>query len=142
VNFGPRIAWGWYQLVLIQLAQGRPDAAALTCGQALDTLVTVGRPSPAAGSAHVGLAGVAYQRNELDAALRHVTEGITLCRQFVYTPPLAAGLVTLAWIRQASGDPAGALDASEEAGQASAGPVGSSRPCEPARRPQTCRSAT
>ena len=34
---------------------------------------------------------------------RHVTEGIALCRQFVYTPPLAAGLVTLAWIRQANG---------------------------------------
>jgi len=116
------IAWGWYQLVLIQLAQGRLDAAALTCGQALDTLVTAGRPPPAAGPGHVGLAGVAYQRNELDAALRQVTEGIALCRQFVYTPPLATGLVTLAWIRQASGDPAGALDAVEEAGQASPGP--------------------
>ena len=127
------IAWGWYQLVLIQLAQGRPDAAALTCRQALDTLVTAGRPSPAAGPGHVGLAGVAYQRNELGAALRHVTEGIALCRQFVYTPPLAAGLVTLAWIRQASGDPAGALDASEEAGQASAGPAGLLNPV-PAQR--------
>jgi hypothetical protein len=49
----------------------------------------------------VGLAEVAYQRNELDTALRHITEGITLCRQFAYTPPLATGLVTLAWLRQA-----------------------------------------
>ena len=81
----------------------------------------------------MGLAGVAYQRNELDAALRHVTEGIALCRQFVYTPPLAAGLVTLAWIRQASGDPAGALDAIEEAGQASPGPAGLLNPV-PAQR--------
>ena len=55
-------------------------------------------------------------------ALRHVTEGIALCRQFVYTPPLAAGLVTLAWIRQATGDPAGALEAIGEAGQAAPGP--------------------
>ena len=46
-------------------------------------------PLPAAGLAYVGLAEVAYQRNELDSALRHVTEGIALCRQFVYTPPLA-----------------------------------------------------
>ena len=52
-----------------------------------------------AGAAHVGLAEVAYQRNELDTALRHATEGIRLCRQLAYTPPLAAGLATLAWIR-------------------------------------------
>ena len=37
------IAWGCYQLVLIQLAQGRLDTAALTCEQALDSLVTSGR---------------------------------------------------------------------------------------------------
>ena len=37
------IAWGCYELVLIQLAQGRLDAAALTCEQALDSLVTAGR---------------------------------------------------------------------------------------------------
>jgi len=44
----------------------------------------------------VGLAEMAYQPNELDTALRHVTEDIALCREFAYTPPLAAGLVTLA----------------------------------------------
>jgi LuxR family maltose regulon positive regulatory protein len=36
--------------------------------------------------------------------------------------PLAAGLATLAWIRQAGGDPAGALDAMDEAVRASPGP--------------------
>ena len=81
----------------------------------------------------MGLAEVAYQRNELDTALHHVTEGIALCRQFVYTPPLAAGLVTLAWIRQATGDPAGALEAIGEAGQASPGPPGLLNPV-PAQR--------
>jgi LuxR family maltose regulon positive regulatory protein len=72
----------------------------------------------------VGLAEVAYQRNELDTALQHVIKGIALCRQFVYTPPMAAGLLTLAWIRQASGDPAGALDAIGEAMQAAPIPAG------------------
>jgi LuxR family maltose regulon positive regulatory protein len=81
----------------------------------------------------VGLAEVAYQRNELETALRHVTEGIALCRQFAYTPPLAAGLVTLAWIRQASSDPAGALAAIGEAGQTSPGPPGLLNPV-PAQR--------
>ena len=127
------IAWGCYELVLIQLAQGRLDAAALTCEQALDSLVTSGRPAPAAGPSYAGLAEIAYQRDELDVALRHATEGIALCRQFVYTPPLAGGLATLAMIRQATGDPAGALEAITEADQAAPGPAGLLNPV-PARR--------
>ena len=71
---------------------------------------------------YAGLAEVAYQRNELDTALRHVTEGIPLCRQFVFTPPLAAGLAVLAWIRQAQGKAARRLEAIGEAGLASPGP--------------------
>ena len=63
----------------------------------------------------------------------HVTEGIALCRQFVYTTPLAAAWLTLAWIRQATGDPAGALDAIGEAVQASPGPPGLFNPV-PAQR--------
>ena len=82
---------------------------------------------------HVGLAEVAYQRNELGLALRQVSEGIALCRQFVYTPPLADGLATLAWIRQATGDPGGALEAIGEAEQASPGPAGLLNPV-PAQR--------
>ena len=117
-------AWGWYELVLLRRAQGRLDAAALTCEQALADLVTSGRPLPAAGPSHVGLAEIAYQRDELDLARRHATEGIALCRQFVYTVPLANGLAALAMIRQATGDPAGALAAITEAGQAYPAPAG------------------
>ena len=127
------IAWGYYELVLLRHAQGRLDAAALTCEQALHSLVTSGRPPPAAGPSYTGLAEIAYQRDELDLALRHATEGIALCRQFVYTPPLANGLATLAMIRQAAGDPAGALEAITEAGQAAPGPAGLLNPV-PARR--------
>ena len=81
----------------------------------------------------MGLGEVAYQRNELDTALRHVTEGIALCRQFVHTAPLATGLVTLAWIRQATGDPASAREAIGEAIQAAPGPPGLLNPV-PAQR--------
>jgi len=126
-------AWGYYSLVLIQRAQGRLDAAVATCEQALDTLVTAGRPAPAAGLGYVGLAEIAYQRDELDIALRHAAEGIALCRQFVYSVALADGLATLAMIRQATGDAAGALEAITEAGQASPGPAGLLNPV-PARR--------
>ena len=72
----------------------------------------------------MGLAEIAYQRDELDLALRYATEGIALCRQFVYTTPLANGLATLAMIRQATGDPAGALGAIGEAVQAYRAPAG------------------
>ena len=70
-----------YELGQVQRAQGRLDAAVRTCQQALDAIARPGQaPLPAAGPAYVGLAEVAYQRNELDSALRHVTEGIALCR--------------------------------------------------------------
>jgi hypothetical protein len=35
---------------------------------------------PAAGTAYVGLAEVAYHRDELDAVLEHANEDIALCR--------------------------------------------------------------
>jgi len=117
-------AWDCYELSQVQRAQGRLDAVVRTCRQALKITAPQGRtPPPAAGPAYVGLGEVAYQRNELDTALRHVTVGIALCRQFVYTPPLATGLATLAWIQQATGDPAGARGAISEAEQVSPGPA-------------------
>ena len=119
-------AWRCYELGQVQRAQGRLDAAVRTCQQALEITAPPTRPPlPAAGPAYVGLGEVAYERNELDTALRHVTEGIALCRQFVYTPPLAAGLVTLAWIRQATGDPPAPWTRSV-------------RPCEPHRSRLAC----
>jgi LuxR family maltose regulon positive regulatory protein len=130
----PVAAWSGYELGQVQRAQGHLDAAVRTCQQTLEITALPGRsPLPAAGPAFVGLAELAYQRNELDIALRQVTEGIALCRQFAYTPPLAAGLVTLAWIRQATGDSAGALDAIGEAARTSPGPAGLLNPV-PAQR--------
>jgi LuxR family maltose regulon positive regulatory protein len=111
-------AWSSQHLGRIQIAQGRLRAALATYHRALELTAAPGRPTlPAAGIAHVGMAEVAYQRGELDSALRHATEGIALCRQLAYTPPvsLATGLAVLAWIRQTQGDRAGALDAMREA---------------------------
>jgi LuxR family transcriptional regulator, maltose regulon positive regulatory protein len=127
-------AWESYELGQVQLAQGRLDAAVRTCEQALEAVADTGQALlPTAGPAYAGLAEVAYQRNELGRALEYVTQGIALCRSFVYTMPLAAGLATLAWIRQAGGDAAGALDAMDEAVQATPGPPGLLNPI-PARR--------
>ena len=120
---GQPISWGIYQLGQVQRAQGRLDAAAATYQKTLDIAAGSGPPpAPPAGPAYVGLGEVAYQRNELDSALRLVTEGIELCREFLYPAPLGIGLVTLAWVRQAQGDPGGALEAMDEAGRAALGP--------------------
>jgi LuxR family transcriptional regulator, maltose regulon positive regulatory protein len=117
---------GCHHLGQVQRAQGRLDAALETYQQALEIAAGPGRPGgrrgdpgrpalPAAGIAHVGMAEVAYQRGELDTALEHLSEGIARCRQLAYTQPLATGLATLAWTRQANGDRAGAIQAIEEA---------------------------
>ncbi len=110
-----------YDLGQVQRARGDLDAALATYRQALGT---AGESSPTAhtGLAHVGLAQVLYERNELDAALDHAAKGVILCRQLASTPPLAAGLAVLARIRQVHGDVAGALEAIGEAGQAGLSP--------------------
>ncbi|HZR54322.1 MAG TPA: LuxR C-terminal-related transcriptional regulator [Streptosporangiaceae bacterium] len=101
-----------YDLGEVQRALGNLDAALATCQQAL-----AAADESSAGMAHVGLAQIRYERNELTAALDHATQGIALCRQLAYKTPLGTGLATLARIRQAQGDPAGALAALDEAGQ-------------------------
>jgi LuxR family transcriptional regulator, maltose regulon positive regulatory protein len=112
-------AWACFDLGRVQRARGRLDASLATYQQVVETTAPPGRAAmPSAGIGYVGMAEVAYQRGELDTALQHVTKGIELCRQLNWkTQPLAAGLVTLAWIRQANGDPGGALEAIAEAGQ-------------------------
>jgi LuxR family maltose regulon positive regulatory protein len=116
-------AWSSYQLGEVQRAQGRLGAALETYQQTLEITAASSRPAlPAAGIAHVGMAEVAYQRGELEVALGHLTEGIALCRQLAYTQPLATGLAVLAWIRQAEGDHAGALEAIGEAERVVAAP--------------------
>ena len=127
-------AWHRVQLAQVQRALGRLDAAVQTYEQALEAIAVPGRPlPPTAGPVYLGLAEVAYQRDELDRALEYVTEGIALSRQFLYGPSPAPGWVTLAWIRQATGDLAGALEAIGEAEHASPVPAGLLYPA-PAQR--------
>ena len=107
---------GCFFLGLAQRAQGKLDAAARTYRQLAEIGALPGRTALAtAGIGYEGLAELAYQRNELDAALRLVTDGIADLRQLNYPVPLAWGLATLAWIRQARGDQVGALEAMGEA---------------------------
>ncbi len=97
----------------VQQAQGRLGAAKRTYQRGLEVVTQSG--SPVAGMAHVGLAGVCYERDELVAAAEHVTVGIEQCRRLAYAPALVAGLLTLARIRHVEGDGAAALAAVDEA---------------------------
>ena len=107
----------------VHRSAGDLEAARATYQLALETAMSRSKTAPAAsGIAHVGLAEVAYQSGDLAAARRHVTEGIASCRQLAYAQPLAVGLATLAWIRQAEGDPIGAVEAMDEAMRVVPGP--------------------
>ena len=111
-----RAAWSAHYLGRTQRAQGKLDAARDTYrGVLLHDAAETGADAPVVGVAHVGLAEVAYQRNDLDAARHHAAEGIARCRHFLYTQALASGLSCLARIRRAGGDLAGAQDAMAEA---------------------------
>jgi LuxR family maltose regulon positive regulatory protein len=110
-----------YDLGQVQRARGNLDAALAAYRQALEAAGESSQTAHA-GMAHVGLAQVLYERDELAAALDHATRGVALCRQLAYTPPLATGLAVVARIRHAHGDAAGALEAMGEAGQAGLSP--------------------
>jgi LuxR family maltose regulon positive regulatory protein len=118
-------AWAEYSLARLQRARGRLRAAKRTCERALAATTTPdGQPLPAAGAALVGLALVAYQRDELPLAWEHGSLGVALCRQFVHTPPLAAGLSVLARIHHLRGDEDATSAAMDEADSVSLGPPG------------------
>jgi LuxR family transcriptional regulator, maltose regulon positive regulatory protein len=106
----------YYTLGQVQRAQGRLSAALQTCRQGLELAAEAGRPAlPAAGVAHVGIAEVSYERNELDVALDQAMRGVALSRQLGYAQWLVTGLTALGRIREALGDQTGALDAIGEA---------------------------
>jgi LuxR family maltose regulon positive regulatory protein len=102
-----------FDLGALQQAQGRLGAALRTyrtLGARADTA-----SSALAGMSQVGAAMVFYERDELTEAAAQLAAGIERCRRLAYGPPLVAGLITLAKIRLAEGDRAGALSAIAEA---------------------------
>ncbi len=102
-----------FDLGAVQQAQGRLGAALRTyrtlearAGSAASAL---------AGISQVGAAMVLYERDELREAAAQAAAGVERCRTLAYGPPLVMGLITLAKIRLAAGDRAGALAAIAEA---------------------------
>jgi LuxR family maltose regulon positive regulatory protein len=116
-------AQGCHFLGQIRRAQGNLDAALEAYRELLQiTALPGGATSPMAGIGHVDIAEVYYQRGDLAAARQELDAGLPLCRQLSETQALATGLATLAWIRQAHADPAGARAAMAQAERAGPSP--------------------
>jgi len=100
----------------VQRAQGRLGAALATYQEGLELATQGGQPSAFhAADTHVGLGQVLYERNQLEEALQHLTDGLALSRPLGWPQLSGRALVTMAWIRRATGDPAGALQTLDEA---------------------------
>ncbi|WIG59141.1 MAG: Transcriptional activator of maltose regulon, MalT [Ktedonobacterales bacterium] len=95
--------------------QARLHDAERTYEQARTLGAGSGAALPFTGKAIVGLAHIRYQWNDLDAALRTLNEGIPLCLQWGHSEHVVESYLTLAQIRWAMGDHAGASDALQAA---------------------------
>jgi len=99
-----------------QAKQGRLHEAAETYEQALVLAGERGRGRlPLAGLAHMGLGDLLREWNNLDAAMRHLAQGLEPGGQAYHVVLHVDGYVTLARVCQARGDPDGALDAIRKA---------------------------
>ena len=105
-----------FALGQVQTGLGELDAALRTNRKSLGRATEGGRISAFhAAEAHIGIAQVLYQRDQLDEALRHASAGIDLCRHAIEFVLPAIGLLTLAWTRHAMGQEDAALEAADEA---------------------------
>jgi LuxR family maltose regulon positive regulatory protein len=86
------------------LLSGRLSAAQAILQRALEMASDPKGRLPVAGLPLVGLGLVAWERNELDAAIHYLTEGIPLADQYRGTMAFVEGYVTLAKVRLALGD--------------------------------------
>jgi LuxR family maltose regulon positive regulatory protein len=99
----------------MQAAENRLRQAAQTYQHALQ--LAGERPLPYIGEAHLGLAQILYEWNDLDAAQRHGQQGVQLARQIEHTDKPIAGEVFLARLKLAQGDVIGAAAILDEASQ-------------------------
>ena len=104
------VALGLGYLGQIRAEQGQLEKAEEIWQEALAYAHAIGAEKDAFFSmAWVGLASLAYERNDLNAAQRNLEDGIRLARTWPAWQGLLPGYTPLAQVRQSSGDPAGAM---------------------------------
>ena len=101
------------EVALIQIAKGELTAAEESCHAALAE--ADGEAIAPTGLAWAVLGEIERERNDLDAAARHVEDGIRLAQQGGITDDLRYAYLFLARLRQAQGQPEAALDAWRQA---------------------------
>lgn len=117
VTIAAFVSYAWAEL---HVREGRLYQAAEAYRRVLDLATDAhGRRLPIAGPALVGLGELSREWNDLDAATRHVTEGMALSAAWVPNGDYEAYIV-LARIRMARGDVAGAQEALQRAQEAAA----------------------
>jgi LuxR family maltose regulon positive regulatory protein len=105
------------QLAELQMIQGRLCQAMRTYRQARQLASGPdGRPLPLAGVVLIGMGELLREWNDLDAATRHLTEGIELCQQWGEILAFD-GYISLARVRWAQGDADSALDLFQKVAQ-------------------------
>ncbi|MDQ2672128.1 MAG: LuxR C-terminal-related transcriptional regulator, partial [Actinomycetota bacterium] len=100
----------------LELAQGHLREADDVLQRALGYTTEHGSEQlPAVGSVRIGRGELLYEWNDLDAAARHLTEGIELATRTGDVEILMWGHVAISQVRQALGDTQGALAAARQA---------------------------
>jgi LuxR family maltose regulon positive regulatory protein len=104
------------RLAYTEMMGGQLRQAVRSCREALQMAAgTEGRRLPVAGYALVYLGIVYRELNNLEAAARHLVDGIDLCRQVGYIMDQVIGYATLARVLQAEQDRDGARQALQSA---------------------------
>src|SRR5262249_36786768 len=104
------------QLAYAQGFQGKLRLAAQTCWELLEPSdERVGALSPMAGSAGARLSEIAYEWNDLDAAVRFARDGLAQSQRVGNAEQQAMSATALAQALQAQGDSGGARAAMDQA---------------------------
>jgi LuxR family maltose regulon positive regulatory protein len=105
-------------LAMARFHQGRLSEAADYYRQLVDLgLQGKGLQLPLAAVGQVGLAAICLERNDLDAAARHLDEGLRLGKHWVGTNTLVSAAITQSRLEQYAGNGEGALRALDEVKQ-------------------------
>jgi LuxR family maltose regulon positive regulatory protein len=100
----------------LELANGCLRKADDVLRRALDFAAERGNELlPAVGSVRIGMGELLYEWDELDAASRHLTEGVDLAARTGDVEILMWGYIALSAVRQAKGDTGGAFAAAQSA---------------------------
>jgi LuxR family maltose regulon positive regulatory protein len=95
--------------------QGQLHRAAELLRDSFELADQDGRAAPVAGYIHVDLARLLYELNDLDAASRHLQEGIELCRRLADGRAQKIGHSLRVRVQLAQGETAAALESIREA---------------------------